>query len=115
MSGAILRYRVMAYIVGVMLIILVCVAVPLQFAAGKPQLEEIVGPMHGFLYMIYLVAAADLARRAKFTLLQMAAMVGAGLIPTLAFFVERRITKGVVPRAPAAAAQPEPATAATAE
>jgi hypothetical protein len=33
----------------------------------------------------------DLARRARFTLLQMAAMVGAGFLPFLAFFIEHRV------------------------
>ena len=95
MSGALLRYRVMSYLVGVMLLVLVGVGVPLQLAAHKPAVVNIVGPIHGFLYIIYLAFAFDLARRARFSLLQLAAMVGAGLIPTLAFFVERSVTKRV--------------------
>ena len=88
-AGALERYKVMAYIVGVGLIILVFVGIPLQYAAGLPQVAQIVGPIHGFLYIVYLVAALDLARRARFTLLQMGAMIGAGFVPFLAFVVER--------------------------
>jgi integral membrane protein len=90
-SGALLRYRIMAYIVGVGLLILVFVGVPLQYAAGEPAVAQIVGPIHGFLYIVYLAAALDLARRARFTLLQMAAMIGAGFLPFLAFFIEHRV------------------------
>jgi integral membrane protein len=94
-SGALARYRIMAYIVGGGLLILVFVGVPLQYGAGLPQVAEIVGPIHGFLYIVYLLAALDLARRARFTLLQMAAMIGAGFLPFLAFIIERRVHRRV--------------------
>jgi integral membrane protein len=95
MNGALLRYRVMAYTVGVGLIILVFVGVPLQYGFNQPIVVQIVGPVHGFLYILYLVMALDLARRARFSLLQMAAMVGAGLLPFLAFIIERKITRRI--------------------
>ncbi len=93
LAPALLRYRVMAYVVGVGLATLVFVGVPLQYGAGIPQVDAIVGPVHGFLYIVYLLAAVDLARRARFTLLQMAAMIGAGFVPLLAFVIEHRVTR----------------------
>jgi integral membrane protein len=95
LGAALLRYRIMAYIVGVGLLVLVFVGVPLQYAATIPQVAQIVGPIHGFLYIVYLLASVDLARRARFTLLQMAAMVGAGFLPFLAFVIEHRVGKRV--------------------
>gem|GEM_PF-185012 len=95
LRAALLRYKVMAYIVGVGLLILVFVGVPLQYGATIPQVAEIVGPIHGFLYIVYLLASVDLARRARFTLLQMAAMVAAGFLPFLAFIIERQVAKRV--------------------
>jgi integral membrane protein len=91
LSGAVLRYRIMAFTVGVGLLILVFIGVPLQYGAGIPQVDAIVGPIHGFLYIVYLLTAVDLARRARFTLLQMAAMIGAGFLPFLAFIIEHRV------------------------
>jgi integral membrane protein len=95
MTGALLRYRVMAYIVGTGLMILVFIGVPLQVWGHHPVVVEIVGQIHGIMYIVYLIAAFDLARRARFTLPQMAAMIGAGLLPTLAFIIERKITRRV--------------------
>jgi len=94
-EGALRRYRIMAYVVGVFLLVLVCVGIPLQYAAGKPVVVQIVGPIHGFLYIVYLLAAVDLARRARLSLLQLALMVGAGFVPFLAFFIEHWVTKQV--------------------
>ena len=96
MTRALLAYRVMAYVVGTALIILVFVGIPLQFAAGHPGVVAVVGPIHGFLYIIYLITAANLARHERFTLRQMLAVVGAGLLPFLAFVIERRITASVL-------------------
>jgi integral membrane protein len=95
MNASMRRYRVMAYIVGVALIILVLVGVPLQYAAGESIVVTVVGPIHGILYIIYLLSALDLARRARFSIPQMIAMVCAGLVPFLAFVVERWITSQV--------------------
>jgi integral membrane protein len=95
LEGALLRYRVFAYIVGVGLFTLVFVGVPLQYGAGVPQLDAILGPIHGFFYIGYLLVALDLARRARFTLIEMLSMIGAGLLPILAFVIERRITRRV--------------------
>ncbi|MGH9099612.1 MAG: DUF3817 domain-containing protein [Acidimicrobiales bacterium] len=94
-GAALTRYRVLAYIVGTGLAILCFLGIPLQYVAGVPQVDSVVGPIHGVFYMVYLIAAVDLARRARFTLLQMAAMIGAGFVPILAFVVERWVTSRV--------------------
>jgi integral membrane protein len=91
-EAALRRYRVMSVVVGVMLLVLVLVAMPLQFGAHRPGLATVVAPLHGVLYIVYLVTAADLIRTARFTMGQIVAMVCAGFLPGLAFYVERRTT-----------------------
>lgn len=95
MSGALLRYRVMAYVVGIGLAILVFVGIPLQYGANSPGVVKVVGPIHGALYIVYLIASADLGRRARFGLLQLAAMAAAGFVPLLAFVVERQVVRRI--------------------
>jgi len=91
--SALLRYRVMAFVVGVGLLVLVLVGIPLQYAAGKPAVVQVVGPIHGFLYIVYLATVADLARRFRLSLAQLIALVAAGFVPFLAFIVERRTAR----------------------
>lgn len=93
LGAATARYRAMAYLVGTGLLVLCLVGMPLQYLAGVPQVDAVVGPIHGFLYIVYLLTAVDLARRARFTLGQMGAMIGAGFLPFLAFVIERRVAR----------------------
>jgi integral membrane protein len=92
MDAALTRFRVVAYIVGVFLLILVGVAMPLKYLADSPQLVEVVGPVHGFLYMIYLVVAFDLAVRSRWRFTRTALILVAGTIPVMSFVAERRVT-----------------------
>lgn len=91
MQAAVTRYRAMAYVVGVLLIVLIFVAVPLKYVGDRPTLSSIVSPIHGLCYMIYLAFAFDLYRKAGWPLSRMAAMVAGGLVPFLAFYTERKI------------------------
>jgi integral membrane protein len=91
LRGALLRYRILAYAVGVGLLLLVVVGMPLQYGASFDGVVAVIGPIHGVLYIIYLIASLDLARRARFSLLQLAGMVGAGFLPGLAFVAEHSV------------------------
>ena len=92
MAAALTRFRVMAYIVGVLLLVLVFVAMPLKYLGDQPTLVAIVGPIHGFLYMVYLVTAFDLAVRAKWPFVRTVLVLLAGTVPVMSFVVERKVT-----------------------
>ncbi len=93
--ASLLRYRVMAYLVGIGLIVLVLVGVPLKYAAGDPTVVAIVGPVHGALYILYLISAADMLRHIRWPVTELVPVILAGLLPFLAFVVERRTTRRV--------------------
>jgi integral membrane protein len=94
-AGTLTRYRVMAYVVGVMLLVLVLVAMPLRYAAGIPEVSKVVSPVHGFLYIVYLVAAFDLALKARWTAKGTVLVLLAGVVPFVSFWAERRVTSRV--------------------
>jgi len=89
--GALIRYRVMAFVVGTALLLLTVVVLFQLFGAHPKTAERIVAPIHGYLYLVYLVAAADLARRAHWRLGRILLVAAAGFVPTLAFIVEHRV------------------------
>ena len=92
MEAAVLRYRVMAYVTGVVLVVLCFVGIPLQ-VAGHPAVANDVGVVHGILYIIYLVVAWQLARRLGLTARPTVIMLLAGTVPVMTFIVERWVTR----------------------
>lgn len=98
-AGALARYRIMAFIVGTGLALLCFVGIPLQIIGGNKwpwtAVVSIVGPIHGVFYIIYLLACLDLAGRARFRTAQLLGMVCSGLVPGLAFYMERKVTDRV--------------------
>ena len=59
----------MAYIVGVMLLILVAGMIA-KYAFDQSVVVEVAGPIHGFLYVLYLLTVIDLALKAKFSVVR---------------------------------------------
>jgi integral membrane protein len=95
-ESALIRYRIIAYVVGVFLLILTLVAMPLKYLpTDNGTLVAIVGPIHGFLYMVYLVVAFDLAMRARWPFKYTLGVLLAGTIPFLSFVAERKVTHRV--------------------
>jgi integral membrane protein len=100
------QYRFMAFTTATLLIILVFVGVPLQLAAGRPGVVSVVGTMHGFLYIVYIVVAFRLTHKLRIPKWQMALVLLAGTVPFCAFVAERKMSRrfgatftGVAPRA----------------
>jgi integral membrane protein len=94
LHGALARYRVMAYVVGVGLLALVASMV-LNYGFGQEQFTRIVGPIHGFLYIVYLLATVDLALKARWSMKGTGLVLLAGMVPFVSFVVERRVTHKV--------------------
>lgn len=93
------RYRVMAYVTGVLLILLTlaCVAQYLLHVPHAGVAVAILGTGHGWLYVVYLVFAFDLGSKAKMHFGRLLWILLAGTVPTAVFFVERRVTRAMEP------------------
>jgi integral membrane protein len=94
MSGALGRFRFMAYVVGVGLLGLV-IAMFVKYFGGNPGMMQVVGPVHGFLYAVYLVITVDLALKARWSIKGTALVLLAGTIPFVSFYAERRVVDSV--------------------
>lgn len=91
------RYRVMAYVTAVMLLVLcTCMVFKYGFDTGE-GVTLVVSQLHGVLYIIYLVFAFDLGSKAKWSIGKLLWVLVSGTIPTAAFFVERTVVREVEP------------------
>lgn len=98
--GALLRYRVMAWITGTMLILL-CVEMVTKYvfhtggydADGEPL--GLLGPWvafaHGWIYVLYLVAIFDLWATLRWRMPRLVSLAAAGVVPVMSFVLERRV------------------------
>lgn len=91
MTAALTRYRVIAWIVGVLLLVLTLVAMPLKYLGDNDTAVLLVAPVHGWLYVGYLAATADLARRVQWPVTRILLVALAGTVPFLSFVMERKV------------------------
>jgi integral membrane protein len=109
-----LRYRVMAYVVGTLLIVLTLIGVPLKYLTADGSSAQqtgtwitmYLGIAHGWLYMVFLVTAAMLARKARFPLGFAVLVLLLGTVPILSFLAERLATRRTRATFPALVSQP---------
>lgn len=110
-DGTLTRYRVMAWVTGVLLLVLVLVAMPLKYLGDDERLVSVVGVLHGWLYLAYLVTAFLLATRLRWSPGRTVLLLLAGTVPFMSFVAERRAVAAVrrhraAPAAPSGAAAP---------
>jgi integral membrane protein len=92
---AVRGYRTMAYVTGTMLCILVFVCVPLQIWGHNAKPADVVGTLHGILYIIYIVVAFTMTRAVRMKVASPSTIIVllAGTIPILTFVVERWVRR----------------------
>ncbi len=103
--AALTRYRVMAWVTGVMLLVLV-VEMVLKYVVGAPdsvvRWVEWVPFAHGWIYVVYLVTVLDLWSKMRWGFGRLAVMVLGGVVPVMSFVIERRVHADAEARLPAA-------------
>lgn len=96
MSGLFKTYRVLAFVVGVLLLV-GTVGFVLKYFFPDGSLQDFgdqltpVWVVHGWVYMVYVVVAFVLTQKAGWPLPRFLLMMVAGLVPALIFWVERRV------------------------
>lgn len=106
MRAAALRYRVMAYITGVLIIVVCFAGIPLQVAAHNTFIVNDIGTIHGVLYIIYIIFAYLLAQKLKMKIGPTVLLLLAGTVPVMTFFVERWMRRTYIDPALAAESAP---------
>jgi len=94
LKGALLRYRVMAYVLGVWSLLLWGLDLPTKFWAKGIHKDLIfIGIAHGVLYPIYVLAAFIYCLRAGKKITETLLFIIAGTLPVMSFIAERKAMK----------------------
>lgn len=101
LSGALLRFRIMAWITGVLLAVMCVFGLPAKYVFGITD-GGIIGALysigwiaHGWLYLLYVAAGLDICFRMRFSVLRTLAVLLAGTIPFASFFADHYVAKSV--------------------
>ena len=93
--AALTRFRIAAFVVGVGLLILL-VAMLLKYAFDQPWAVVAWGPIHGVLYIGYVLLAFDLAYKDRWSAKGTILVLLAGVVPVLSFYAEHVVNKKVL-------------------
>ena len=93
MEKALARFKFIAYLAGVVLI-LFTIEITLKYS-GILEIPWF-AQLHGIVYMVYVVIAFDMSRRAKLSLRDTFIVLIAGTIPVMSFVAESRIRRRVL-------------------
>ncbi|HZP51180.1 DUF3817 domain-containing protein [Actinocrinis sp.] len=89
---------------GASFLLLLCVAMPLKYAAGLPIAVTVTGTVHGLLFIAYVLLALDGWRRQRWSIKRVVWVLVMSVLPTGAFFAERSVRAELTE--PAAAPEP---------
>ncbi|PFG33942.1 DUF3817 domain-containing protein [Sanguibacter antarcticus] len=93
-EGALKRYRFMAYVTGVMLLLL-CVEMVLVYGLRiGPDAKRFIAWIpfaHGWIYVVYLITVVDLWSKMRWAFGRLVVMVLGGVVPVMSFVVEKRV------------------------
>jgi integral membrane protein len=95
-TGALTRFRLLAVLCGVNLLLLVLVYMPAKyiFDAIESNTWMITIPIaHGYLYIVYILTVLQIGVQKRMKFVTIIALIAAGTLPVASFIAERKITK----------------------
>ncbi|WPU91724.1 DUF3817 domain-containing protein [Mucilaginibacter sabulilitoris] len=90
------RLKLAGYVEGTSLILLLFVAVPLKYFAGNPALVRAIGPVHGLLFLWFIISTLSVGveEQWKFRETTWKVLI-ACVIPFGTFYIDKFILKNV--------------------
>src|SRR5690606_35269907 len=71
------------------------VVMVIRYGFDNPTPSAVYSPIHGVIYMVYLVVAVDLALKARWSVKGTIGVLLAGCVPFFSFVAERAVTRRV--------------------
>jgi integral membrane protein len=93
MNTPIGRFRIMGFLEGGSLLVLLFIAMPLKYFAGFPEAVTVVGSLHGFLFVTYLFIIAYVTFKVRWSFIWVASALAVAFIPFGNFVLDSRLRK----------------------
>jgi len=83
-------YRITSIAEGVSLLVLFGIAMPLKYIYNSPMMVEIVGMLHGLLFIAYVLFSFLYKFKAKWPILTLFIVVIASVVPFGTFYIDKK-------------------------
>src|SRR5687767_11938484 len=87
------RFRQVAFLEGLSLLLLLFLAMPLKYLADSPSMVKYVGWAHGFLFLLYMILLLMVWIQYKWPFAKVFIAFLASLLPFGTFLFERRLKR----------------------
>lgn len=87
------RLRVTGILEGLSFIILLLIAMPLKYAAGKPQMVSVVGMAHGVLFVLYIFLTVVAKIQYQWSWRKVLLLWVASIVPLGTFYADHKILR----------------------
>jgi len=92
------RLRIIAFLEGVTLLILVIIAVPMKYYFNNPWASQFFGPIHGAIFLLFLISTLSVAIEYKWKFMTTTwKVLLACFIPFGTFYIDRAILSKMRP------------------
>ena len=85
------RFRLVAALEGISFLVLLCIAMPLKYIWGQPQMVQSVGMAHGVLFVLYVVGVVLCREMLGWNLRQTGLAMALSVVPFGTFYVTARM------------------------
>lgn len=89
------RLRILGMLEGASFLILLGIAMPLKYLAGRPEMVRVVGMAHGVLFLLFVAAVLRVAMEMRWPLARVAAALAASVLPFGPFVLDARLLRGL--------------------
>ena len=87
------QFRIVSLAEGLSYILLLGIAMPLKYVWGQPEAVKMMGSLHGFLFVIFVIALIRAAFDRAWGLSRVLLAFFASIVPLGAFFLETSLRK----------------------
>lgn len=93
LSNTLGRLRLTGILEGLSFIILLAIAMPLKYMAGKPEMVSIVGMAHGLLFVLYIFLSLQAKFEYPWSWKKMFALWVASVVPFGTFYADYKLLR----------------------
>jgi integral membrane protein len=86
------RLRIIGFLEGISLLVLIFIAVPLRYYAHQPQLVKMLGPVHGALFLLFVINTISVGVEQQWSFITTTwKVLLACMVPFGTFYIDKKI------------------------